>query len=309
MGYSLGLDVGGTKILGGVVDDKGVLIRDVQRPSDARDWPDMALQVVEELIARSPGPIEAAGLAVAAFVEHSGHLAFAPNLQVSARDLVAEIGKRFGLPARVDNDANAAAWAEFCFGAGAGLSDMLMLTVGTGIGGGAILDGRLYRGAHGFAAEFGHVPVSLDGPACPCGASGCLEAVASGNALGRMARERTPPGSAILTLAGGDPAAITGALVGEAALQGDQEALGLLTELASNLGVGLAGLAKAFDPQAIVVGGGVAALGDLLLQPARAQLRSRYAGQVDAPEVVIAALGNEAGVVGAAHLARLEIRI
>lgn len=300
----MGLDVGGTKILGGLVDERGRIAEEVRRSSHPAEWPDVALAVVAELLSDPPGPVRAVGLAVAAWVEYpSGRLAYAPNLVITDRDLVGEIENRFSVSAGVDNDASAAAWAEFTYGAGAALQNMLMLTVGTGIGGGAVLEGRLYRGARGFAAEFGHMPVSMDGPACPCGARGCLEAVASGRALGRLAREQAGRGSAILDLAGGDPAMITGELVGKLALKGDAESLDLVAQLGRNLGVGVAGLAKAFDPQAIVVGGGVAELGDILLEPARAELLARYEGQVDPPDLVAAALGNKAGVVGSANLA------
>lgn len=305
MEYCLGLDVGGTKILGGLVDPSGSIVKEVQRPSHPNGWPDVVLQVVEDLLRHPAETVRAVGLAVAAWVEYpSGRLAYAPNLVVTDRDLVGEIESRFTLAAGVDNDAAAAAWAEFRFGAGVGVQDLLMVTVGTGVGGGAVLGGALYRGSRGFAAEFGHIPVSMDGPRCPCGAHGCLEAVASGRALGRMARERTKEGSAILELAGGDPAGITGELVGKLAAEGDPEALELVAQLGRNLGIGLTGLAKAFDPQAIVVGGGVSALGDALLEPARAEMRARYEGQVDPPALVVAALGNKAGVVGSADLAR-----
>lgn len=304
MEYCLGLDVGGTKILGALVDKGGRIVREARHSSHPDEWPEVALDVIADLLRDPPGVVVAVGLAVAAWVEYpSGRLAYAPNLVVTDRDLAGEIEDRFSLPAGVENDAGAAAWAEFVYGAGADLQNMLMVTVGTGIGGGAVLGGGLYRGSGGFAAEFGHMPVSMDGPRCPCGATGCLEAVASGRALGRMAREQSGRGSAILEQAGGDSAMITGRLVGELALQGDAEALELVTQLGRNLGTGLAALAMAFDPQAIVVGGGVAALGDILLEPARVQLLSRYEGKVNPPQLVVASLGNKAGVVGAANLA------
>lgn len=304
MGYCLGLDVGGTKILGALVDEDGRIAGRTSRRSDRGDWPDVVMEVAADLLSDPPGPVEAVGLAVAAWIEHpSGRLAYAPNLEVTDRSLAGEVEGRFGLPADVENDAGAAAWAEFEFGAGRHVQHMLMVTVGTGIGGGAVLGGALYRGSRGFAAEFGHVPVSMDGPRCPCGARGCLEAVASGRALGRMAREQTAVGSAILQRAGGNRESITGRHVGEAALDGDPEARKLVARLGRNLGVGLSGLAKAFDPQAIVVGGGVSALDDLLLEPARAEVRLRYEGQVDPPDLFAAELGNDAGAVGAARLA------
>jgi glucokinase len=243
---------------------------------------------------------------VAAFIENSGRIAFAPNLEIGDRDVAAPLSKRFGRPVLVVNDANAAAWGEYECGAGRGTTHLIMLTVGTGIGGGAVIDGRLYTGSRGFAAEFGHIPVTApDGPRCPCGSRGCLEAMASGTALARMAQEQigNNPDSVLLDLAHGDPARITGAMVGEAGRSGDSFACELLKQLGTWLGVGMAGLAKAFDPDRIVVGGGVAENGDAFLEAAVDELSLRFAGQVEPPEVVTATLGNDAGVVGAALLA------
>lgn len=305
MRYSLGVDIGGTKILGAVVDEEGAIVSKTRVPTDREEGVDALPEAVDLFLAEATRPIEAIGLAVAGFVEHpSGHIVFAPNLSFSNPGIGEDLSREYGLPVVVENDANAAAWAEYRFGAGRGSLHMLMLTVGTGIGGGMILDGRLYRGSRGFGAEFGHMPVTLDGPACNCGSNGCLEAVASGTALGRMARERVVdyPESEVLRLAHGRVEDITGAMVGKAADTYDPFAIELLWDLGTMLGVGLAGLAKAFDPELIVVGGGVLEEGESILGAAREELVARYKGQVDPPAVVSASLGNDAGVVGAAQL-------
>jgi len=304
--YSLGVDIGGTKILGAVVDEEGTIVSKTRVPTDREEGVDALPEAVDLFLAEATKPIEAIGLAVAGFVEYpSGRILFAPNLSFSNPGVGAVLSREYGLPVVVENDANAAAWAENLFGAGRGTLNMLMVTVGTGIGGGMILDGRLYRGSRGFGAEFGHMPVTLDGPACNCGSHGCLESVASGTALGRMARERVAgfPDSEVLRLAHGKVEDITGAMVGKAADTYDPFAIELLWDLGTMLGVGLAGLAKAFDPELIVVGGGVLEEGESILGAAREEVLARYKGQVDPPSVVSASLGNDAGVVGAAQLA------
>lgn len=302
---SIGVDIGGTRVRGALVDDQGRIVLKIERPTDSEAGADGIPALISELLKESPDVL-AIGVAVAGFIEQpSGRIAFAPNLAFHRPDLKTLIEQRWGLPVLVENDANAAAWAEHRFGAGRGIDDMLMVTVGTGIGGGVVAGGRLYRGSRGFAAEFGHIPISIGGPQCACGNAGCLEAWASGTALGRLAQERSAgrAGSEVLKLAAGDPEKITGAMVGQAAGIRDPYALELLAELGTRLGVGLAGLARAFDPEMIVVGGGVSEEGEALLGPARTELGRRFAGQVSPPKLISAALGNDAGVVGAAHLA------
>ncbi len=305
MRYSLGVDIGGTKILGAVVDEDGTIIGKTRVPTDRAEGVDALPEAVDLFLAEANKPIDAIGLAVAGFVEYpSGRILFAPNLSFSNPDIGEDLSREYGLPVVVENDANAAAWAENRFGAGRGTRDMLMVTVGTGIGGGIIAGGRLYRGSRGFGAEFGHIPVTPDGPPCNCGSHGCFEAVASGRALGRMAQERAGdfPDSEVLRLAGGRVQNITGAMVGKAADIRDPFAVELLWDLGTLLGAGLAGLAKAFDPEMIVVGGGVLEEGESILAAAREEVVARYKGQVDPPSVVSASLGNDAGVVGAAQL-------
>jgi glucokinase len=211
----------------------------------------------------------------------------------------------------VENDANAAAWGEFRFGAGRGSSDMLLVTVGTGIGGGIVFEGKLFRGAHGFAAEIGHIIVEPGGPRCGCGNLGCWEQVASGKAIGRLGREAAAkhPESHLAELAGGDPQKVTGFEVTKAAQQGDGIAVGILAEVGRRLGEGIAGLVNVLDPEVVVVGGGAIEAGELLLRPAR----DAFVASVEAPEqrpevpVVAAALANDAGAVGVADLAWLEV--
>jgi glucokinase len=309
MRYAIGIDVGGTYARGALVDESGKIHTMLQRPTDPEGGSDEVPEIIRQLVDAAPDRISAIGVAIAGFVEYpSGRIAFAPNLSFTNAELERTIAAGFEIPVAVENDANSAAWAEYRFGAGQGTRNMLMVTVGTGIGGGIIADGRLYRGSRGFAAEFGHMPISMDGPRCACGNVGCLEAWASGTALGRMAREEVAAhrDSLVVELAGGDPEKITGEMVGAAADRNDGFALQLLHRLGRRLGIGLAGLAKAFDPEAIVVGGGVSEEGELLLEAARAEVGVRFEGQVAPPAVVSAALGNDAGMVGAAHLALSE---
>jgi glucokinase len=234
---------------------------------------------------------------------------WAPNLvwrELPIRDRVSE---HLALPCVVDNDANAAAWGEYRFGASRGYRHALMVTVGTGIGGGIVADGALYRGAHGFAAEIGHVIVEPGGPECGCGNRGCWEQVASGRALDRLARlaVESRPDSAIARIAGEDE--ITGRHVADAALEGDPTAANIFEQVGRRLGEGIAGLVNILDPEAVVVGGGVAEVGDLLLAPARNAFLASVEAPDHRPDVPIfpAALGNDAGAVGAAALA-LELR-
>jgi len=270
------------------------------------------LAIIDQLVRVSSERLSGVGLAVAGFVETlTGRVAFAPNLHDIEPNINSRIADRFRVPVLVENDANAAVWAEGRLGAASGARNYIMLTVGTGVGGGVVINGEMYRGANGFAGEFGHMPISPWGNGngervrCSCGQFGCLEAVASGTALGRMAGQRAAGfgDSAVLRLAAGNPAAITGAMVGEAALTGDKFALDLLAELGTLLALGLAGLAHAFDPELIVVGGGVAEAGELFLAPARQELQRLFAGTVAPPPVFNAKLGNDAGAIGAALLA------
>ncbi|HJU98100.1 MAG TPA: ROK family glucokinase [Jiangellaceae bacterium] len=313
MGVAIGVDVGGTKIAGGVVDETGAVIARTRRdtPStDPRAIVDNIVSVVQEL--RRDRSIDAVGVGSAGFVDAArSTVLFAPNLawrDVAVRDQVVAATE---LPVVVENDANAAAWGEFRFGAAEDVDDMVCVTVGTGIGGGLVLDGAMYRGAHGVGAELGHMRVVPNGHLCGCGNRGCLEQYASGSALVREARALASAGSVfaarLLELAGGDPEKITGPMVTGAARDGDVAARELLTDLGRWLGEGLASFAAILDPAVFVIGGGVSAAGDLLLGPASDAFRRNLTGRGYRPEaeIRVATLGNDAGIVGATDLARV----
>jgi glucokinase len=306
---AIGIDIGGTKIAAGVVAEDGRILERVRVPTPPDDEPATlaALHaVVDELLARDPR-VEAIGVGAAGLVERpGGNARWAPHNTYRRLALRRLLHERTGLPTSVDNDGNAAAWAEARFGAGAGSDDLVLVNVGTGIGGGLVLDGRLYHGEHGFAGELGHLIVDPDGDRCACGNRGCLEAMASGSTLGRLGREAAvaDPGGRLAALAGG-PDLVTGEVVFAAAGEGDKAALALFERVGHWLGVGIASLVTIFDPDLVVVGGGVAATGELLLAPARASFE-RYVharDHRDLPPVVPARLGADAGLVGAATLA------
>ncbi len=290
-----------------LVDEDGEILGrgSAETPADdAEATMKTIFQVAEEL--RSRGQPVAIGVGAAGMVDFAaGTMRWAPNLAWSELAIRDRVSEQIGLPCVVDNDANAAAWGEHKFGASRGYRHVLMVTVGTGIGGGIIADGALYRGAHGFGAEIGHFIVEPGGPQCGCGNRGCWEQVASGQALDRLGRlaVETRPDSMIATLAGSDD--ITGRQVAEAAMQGDPAAMSIFEQVSRRLGEGIAGLVNILDPEAVVVGGGVAEVGDLLLGPARSAFLASVEAPDHRPEVPLlpAALGSDAGAVGAAALA------
>lgn len=309
---TIGLDVGGTKIAGAVVDPEGAILAKRQVPTESQEPNSIVAAIVKvarELKAAAPAAV-AIGVGAAGLVDvDRGVILGAPNLayrNVPVRDTLSE---RLGLPAIVDNDANVAALAEAVYGAGRDAGDQIMVTVGTGIGGGIIIGGKIYRGHYGVGAELGHIVVDPDGPVCGCGNRGCWEAVASGTAIGRLARQRVEGGAGadLLAAVGGDLDAITGELVGESAIAGSAFARDVLAEIGRYLGIGLASIVNIFDPEVIVIGGGAAAgTGELLLDPARASMQAHILGTSwrTPVRIVPAVLGNDAGVVGAARLAR-----
>lgn len=309
---AIGIDVGGTKTAALVVDREGaVLARDV-RPTPADDGQASLATMVDAARAVATPGVVGVGIAAAGMVDRDGVMRYAPNLAWRDTPLAPHVGGALGLPAIADNDVNAAAWGEFLHGAGRGSRQMLMVSVGTGIGGGLVLDGKLYRGANGFAAEIGHVVVDPNGPECGCGNRGCWEQVASGTAITRQGRAAAArhPHSVLRDLAGADPASVTGAMVTEAARDGDTVSRGIFVEVGHRLGVGIAGLVNVLDPDVVIVGGGASEAGDLLLAPARDAFRRSVEAPDHRPEVPIvpAALGNDAGAIGAAALvfARLD---
>jgi glucokinase len=308
---TLGLDVGGTKVLGIVLDDHGTVVAEHRQPT-VRD-PDGLLagmvSVATTLLDGTPG-VTAVGVGAPGLVDRHGTLRFAPNLPgVVELPLGPRLAEALGLPVRADNDATCAAWAEHQLGAAAGTDTALLVTLGTGIGGGLVVDGLLVRGANGFAGEVGHMVVDDDGLPCPSGRRGCWERYASGSALDRQARELVASGRGrrLVELAGGDPEHVTGVQVTAAATEGDADALELLDRFADWFALGLANLIHAFDPSRCVVGGGLVAAGEVVLGPIRTSLsEARLVAPEHRPpvEVVPAVLGPEAGAIGAALLAR-----
>ncbi|QBR94208.1 ROK family glucokinase [Nocardioides euryhalodurans] len=312
MTLSCGIDVGGTKIAGGVVDEDGTVLEKLRVESPATDvdaMEDAIAGLVRELASRHD--VSAVGVGAAGYVDRDrAKVLIAPNLAWRDIDLKGELEEQIHLPVVVENDANAAAWGEFRYGAGADVDDLLLVTVGTGVGGGLVLDGQVHRGAFGVAAEIGHLRVVPDGLPCGCGRRGCFEQYASGTALDRRARAAAASGdaaaSALLERAGGDAAAIDGPMITEVARSGDPFALAQLAELGRWLGAGIASLVAVLDPAVIAVGGGVADADELLLDPVRESFVEHLPGREHRPiaEIRKATLGNTAGLVGAADLAR-----
>ncbi|MFW5474817.1 ROK family glucokinase [Knoellia sp. CPCC 206450] len=317
MSLAIGIDIGGTKVAGGVVDEDGqVLVRTRRdtphRSKRPRVVEDTIVDVVEELRAQRPDVI-AVGIGAAGFVAADrATVVFAPHLSWRHEPLRDALSKRIDAPILVENDANAACWAEWRFGAAQGESDVVMVNLGTGIGGAILMHGQLIRGRYGIAGEFGHMQVVPEGQRCECGNRGCWEQYASGNALVREARAmilaNSPVATDLAARVDGRADELTGPIVTEAAREGDATATELLAEIGHWLGIGIANLAAAFDPGTFVIGGGVSAAGELLLGPARENFRRRLTGRGYRPEaqVVAARLGNEAGLIGAADLARNE---
>lgn len=309
---TIGVDLGGTKMQVGVLSATEPLWESREASTGQGEDELVELLVREVCAARDARPaVTAVGLGVPATIDHDRGIAVsAVNLPLSdlpLRDLVQE---RVGLPVVVDNDANVAAYAEFLYGAGQGMTDIVMLTIGTGIGGGLVLGGELYRGATGAGAELGHMVIQADGPPCQgnCPNHGCVEALASGTALGREGRaaaESNPESEIGRRLAAGET--VDGRAVTDAALAGDATAIAVFDLIGSRLGVACANYANIFEPNAIVVGGGVIAAGDLLLEPARSEVRERALRPMNETPILAATMGNDAGMIGAAALARTEL--
>jgi glucokinase len=313
--HAIGVDIGGTKIAAGVVDVEGNILAQTRRatePDDASSIDRAVADVYAELSAKYE--VGAIGVAAAGFVNSArSTVLFAPNIAWREYPLRERVRALIDDDVRVvvENDANAAGWAEFRFGAGRDVDDMVMLTVGTGLGGALIVDGKLVRGAWGVAAEVGHMRVVPGGHYCGCGHEGCWEQYASGSALVRDAQAAivvdAERGARLLELAGGDPEALTGPQITEAAQAGDPLSVSLLAQLGRWIGEGSASVAALLDPALVVIGGGVGAAGDLLLEPARQAFADELSARGHRPEadIKLASMGNEAGIVGAADLARV----
>lgn len=308
-GVVVGVDIGGTKVLAGVVDGDGRVGRTARRTTPGRRVVTSRVEdalVAAVLEAADGRPLAGVGVAAAGFVDSAGErVMFAPHLPWQGepvRDLLAD---RLGCAVALDNDANCAARAEAHHGAARGAASALMITMGTGIGGAVLLDGVVVRGANGMAGEFGHMQVVPDGQPCECGRRGCWEQYSSGNALVREARAlMVDQPSVLVEMSAGAPEQVTGPMVTSAAEQGDLVARHAFASVGGWLGVGTANLVAAFDPAVVVVGGGVSAAGDRLLDPARAALQRTLVGAEHrvVPPLVAAQLGPQAGMVGAALL-------
>lgn len=318
MSTRVGIDIGGTKVSGGVLDDDGrILVRTRRDTPDRSNAPriveDTIVEVFEELLvlAEEAGvePPATVGVGAAGFVAADrATVVFAPHLSWRNEPLRESLGKRIDLPIVIENDANAALWAEYRFGAARGVTHAVMITLGTGIGGAVLVGGHLVRGRYGIAGEFGHMQVVPGGQRCECGNRGCWEQYSSGNALVREARglamANSPMASDLIAHVGGDVEDLTGPRITDAAKEGDATAIELLAEIGHWLGVGIADLAAALDPEVFIVGGGVSAAGDLLLGPARDTFSRQLAGRGYRPaaRIVTARFGPDAGLIGAATL-------
>lgn len=316
MGLTIGVDVGGTKIAAGVVDEDGKILARTRRDTPVEGGATAAIDTMVGAVTElSLGhEIEAVGIGFAGFIDADrSHVLFSANLGWEDVGLREAVQRRTEMPVVVENDANAAAWGEFRYGAAADIEDdMVLVTVGTGIGGGIVVDGELFRGAYGIAAEIGHMRLVPGGLRCGCGNRGCWEQYASGNALLREARALVESGSPMAqrlrVLCEGEPEDLLGQHVTEAASEGDEAAIELIEELGRWLGEGIAQIVSVLDPGVIVVGGGVSEAGELLLGQTRKSFHRALTGRTYRPEpqIRVATIGNDAGIVGAGDLARLR---
>ncbi len=325
---TIGIDMGGTKVLGLAVDDEGVVLSEVRVATPGRrsggapggeHEPDTEgfelviealASVTEQLRANIEGEVASVGVGAPGLVDNTGVLRYAPNLpRGTGLDIAGRLSTRLeGMRTVVDNDATCATVAEWAFGAAAGVTDAVMVTLGTGIGGGIIAGGHVVRGASGFGGEIGHMVVDPTGPVCPCGKRGCWERFASGSGLGRLARDAAHAGrlDEVVSLAGGDAEWVRGEHVTMAAQAGDAGALAVLGELGWWLALGLSNLALVLDPAVMVYGGGLVETVTLVLDEVQAAFDELLEGHAYRPEVKIvpAQLGERAGAIGAALVAR-----
>ena len=314
MSNTIGIDVGGTKVLGGVVSDGGEILRTLRKETPAeggRALIECIASVARELMADNN--VAAVGISAAGFISSDRRTVLAtPNISNwNGIDINEHLADLLGVPIVVENDANAAIWGEFKYGAGKGLKNLIALTLGTGVGGGIIANGQLYRGAFGIGAELGHIRLIPNGQQCGCGARGCLEQYASGTALLRIAREvvaSNPKDSqALLSLGDGTLDGLKGEHLTTAALDEDVLAISIFNTLGDYLGAGIASLCAVLDPSHVIIGGGVIEAGELILKPTRDSMIANmpFSGKHPSPEIVAAHLGNNAGLIGIADLARI----
>jgi glucokinase len=311
---AIGIDIGGTKVLGGVVTGTGEILATARRDTPregGRALTEAIANVATELAQQYP--VDSIGVSAAGFISSDRQTMLAtPNISNwNGVNLVAELTEILDKKIALENDANAAAWGEFKFGAGRGRNDLMMLTLGTGVGGGLILDGSVFRGAFGIGAELGHIRIVPEGHLCGCGIRGCLEQYASGSALMRHAREAIDASPLLarnlLDRGDGTIEGLRGNHITEAARDGDPVAIAAFNTMATYLGAGIASLCAVIDPSCVVLGGGVIDAGELFLGPTRdAALRLiPFSGKHPYPEIVAAELGNHAGLVGVADLSRI----
>lgn len=312
--YTVGIDIGGTKIAGALVDAEGNIVDEAKVPTPAQD-PEALVDAVVGLVKQlSEGKaVLGVGVAAAGFIDaDQANIIYAPNLSWRNEPFKAKLQAKLPLPVIIENDANAAAWAEYRYGAGKGYQHMVMLTIGTGVGGAVIVNGQMLRGGFGIAGELGHLRVVPNGKLCGCGQHGCLESYGSGTALLKAAKELAASDLAIgnrlreLEIEAGE---LTGMQVYTAILEKDPGALQILAELGTWLGEAIASLTAVLDPQVVVIGGGVSAAGDLLLNPIREGYLAHLPARGFRPELEIKAAEfvNDAGVVGAADLVRASL--
>lgn len=309
---AIGIDIGGTKILGALVDEQGEILHELRVPSPAQDpdaLVDAVVNLIGELAKLTQEPIVGAGVAAAGFIDaDQSTILYAPNLNWRNEPLRQRLQARVEFEVVIENDANAAGWAEYKFGAGKGSKDMVMLTLGTGVGGAIVADYKLRRGGFGVGAELGHVRVFPDGKLCGCGQRGCIEQYASGTAVLKAAKKLVasdgPAGQRIRQIAGG--AELTGHHVYQALLENDPGAVSLIVQAGEHLGMAMASITAVLDPQVYVIGGGLSEAGEYILEPIRKSYLANLPARGYRPEaqIVAAKFSNQAGVIGAADLAR-----
>lgn len=311
--HAVGIDIGGTKIAGALVNSEGALVKELRVPTPANDTAALTTAVADLINELSAGTeVIGAGVAAAGFIDaEQANIIYAPNLSWRNEPFKAKLEERVSVPVLLDNDANAAGWAEYRYGAGRGTKDMIMLTIGTGVGGAVVTNSQLLRGGFGVAGELGHVRVVPEGRLCGCGQYGCIEQYGSGTALLRAARELAASGNPLgrrLAEIQHEAGELTGNQVAQAIMEGDAGAVGLVRELGAWLGQTIATLSAVLDPEVAVIGGGVAAVGDVLLEPIREAYLSHLPARGFRPELQIKAAEflNDAGVVGMADLARVH---
>lgn len=312
---SVGIDLGGTKLFFGVVDDAGNL-EDEQRIPTPDSWEEMKSSIVE-LVSQYQerhDDIAAVGFGAAGMIALDGYAYYSPNVPAfdDGVPIRTDLTRELSVPVFIDNDANCAGYGEAQYGNARSSQEIIVVTLGTGIGGAIISKGAVYRGAHGFAAELGHFTMDLDGPLCACGKYGCFESLASGHALGRIGRQYAARGDAdnLIAQAGGNIDDIEGLHVGAVASRGLADGVAIMDDYANNVATGLISLANIFDPETFIIGGGVVELGDTLFAPLTRHFLAGIEGGTSRPmpTIVPAALGERAGVIGAGALALAHLK-